>query len=319
MKLLFLGTINGKFDEGMRNVATHIGECLEKEHTVRYVQLKDVFGLIKYLMWCDHVLVCARADKKRYLTLRLITTVKKASIILVQKPTEEYLSRCKKHPIQCNYLTISIEDALCIPHLKNEKIKKIDVGIDSEKFSPVNAETQKLIKQELGLDPSKPVIIHVGHCSSGRKVEKLCLLDPTKYQRLVITSGMFEDSSVRRELENNGVKLLSGYIPNIEKYYQAADVYFFPTDSGDYVISIPLSVMEALSAGTPVVGFDKLSGLKEIEVTNPKALQLISGDDEIGRATEEAVKLKTTTTYLKCPRTWLSVANEVSKKLEGFS
>lgn len=317
MKILFISTINGKLDEGMRNVATHIAKGLEVHNIVRRIQLKDFKKLLKNLFWCEQVLICARADKKMYMLLRFITIFKHCSAIIVQRPTSDYLDLIKRYPLRILYFTISNYDTDCIPHLTADQVVKINVGIDADKFRGVDCEQQKIIKKELGIQIEKPLIIHVGHCSSGRKVERICRLNPEKYERIVITSGMFEDGTVRALLDSNNVKVLSGYLPDIEKYYQAADAYIFPTDSGDYVISIPLSVMEALSSGTAVVAFDKLSGLKEIEVTVPSALQLITDEDGIESAIEAAIHLKTSESYLKHPYSWDEIAGIVSSRLES--
>lgn len=317
MKILFISTVNGKLDEGMRNVATHIGKGLEKRHSVRYIQLRDFWGLLKNLFWCDQVLICARADKKMYLLLRLITHFRKTSAILVQRPTEEYLNLTEKHPLKIQYFTISSKDAACIPHVKDDQIVKIAVGIDNVKFSPVDKDQQAAIKKKLGICPDKPLILHVGHCSTGRKVERICEFDPKKYERLVITSGMFEDNAVRNELNSHNVKVISGYLPDIEQYYQAADAYFFPTESGDYVISIPLSVMEALSAGTAVVAYSGLAGLTEIDVTDGAALQMVMDDSALESAAIKAIAKKSNRSYLKHSYRWPEIAERISIRMES--
>ena len=71
-------------------------------------------------------------------------------------------------------------------------------------------------------------------------------------QRMVVASGMFEDENVIRILNEARVKIHKGYLENVEEVYQMADAYLFPTRSAEFVISIPLSVMEALSCGVPV-------------------------------------------------------------------
>ena len=70
-------------------------------------------------------------------------------------------------------------------------------------------------------------------------------------QRMVVASGMFEDENVVRILNEAKVKIHKGYLENVEEVYQMADAYLFPTRSAEFVISIPLSVMEALSCGVP--------------------------------------------------------------------
>lgn len=264
MRILLIGTVNGKLDEGMRNVATHISKELSAKNTVTCVQLKDFAGIINNLFRSDYVLVCARADKKLYALSAILCRLKPTGIILVQPADATYKKLCQRAGLPVTYYTIAKEDALSIPMVDLKRVVKIPVGINHQKFSPVDTMEQAELKRELGLSESKPVVLHVGHCSNGRRIEKFTQLLEADYERVVITSGMFVDPAIEKKLKDSGVKILSGYIPNIEKYYQAADVYFFPTIDTNYVISIPLSVMEALSCGTPVVAYEALSGLKEI-------------------------------------------------------
>ena len=77
-------------------------------------------------------------------------------------------------------------------------------------------------------------------------------------------SGMFEDENVVHALDEANVKIHKGYLENVEEVYQMADAYLFPTRSTEFVISIPLSVMEALSCGVPVIGYKSFENLNEI-------------------------------------------------------
>lgn len=298
MKILLIGTVNGKLDEGMRNIATHLCGELSETHDVISVQLKDFAGIINNLFQCDYVLICARADKKLYALSSLLCKIKPVGIVLVQPVSSAYRKLCSFRSLPVKYFTLSLDDVMQIPNVKEDQIKQIPVGIDSEKFCPINENDRRKQKQELGLDVNKPVILHVGHCSKGRRIEKLALLPKSDYERIVITSGMFVDKDIEQNLIENGVKIISGYIPSIEKYYQAADVYLFPTIDTNYVISIPLSVMEALSCGTPVVAYRELLGLMEIKTTQENAILLIDESDSLNTAIREQLSMKSEKTYL---------------------
>ena len=58
-------------------------------------------------------------------------------------------------------------------------------------------------------DPSKPLVIHVGHCSKGRGLEDFAKIHTA--QRMVVASGMFEDENVVRVLNDAKVKIHKGY------------------------------------------------------------------------------------------------------------
>lgn len=314
MNILFLSTVNGKLDEGMRNVATHIGKSLQRENHVFYVQLKDLTGILKNLPRANSILICARADKKLYYLVRLLSLFRPTSIILVQKPFQSFIDLNNKHPLNCKFFTISLDD---IQAIKSEKKFKIDVGIDFQRFKPCTDITNFELKRKLGFDTNKCLVLHVGHCSTGRRVEMLCEFPSSKFERVLISSGMFEDSAIHKALEEAGVHIISGYIPNIEEYYQAADVYFFPTCSGDYVISVPLSVMEALACGTPVVAYDKLNGLKEIHVRKPQSVRFIRDNESVSDAALNVMRYKSEETLLDNPASWDSIADFVGKELNN--
>lgn len=314
MKILLIGTVNGKLDEGMRNVATHIGRELAETHSIISIHLKDFSGIIKNMFQCDYVLICARADKKLYALSALLCRFKPVGVVLVQPADSTYKKLNGFLSLPVTYFTISLSDAMRIPKVKKDQVKRIPVGIDSEKFRPLSEADRRRQKQELGLDVDKPVILHVGHCSRGRRIERLTQLQKSSYERIVITSGMFVDEDVKQKLIDSGVRIKSGYIPNIEKYYQIADVYLFPTIDTNYVISIPLSVMEALSCGTPVVAYRELDGLSEIETTHKNAILLISESDSLDAAVRGQLVMKSNKSYL-IAASWKDSAEVVERSI----
>ena len=61
-------------------------EFLEELIRVALPRIRDFKGIVKNLFWSNTILVCARADKKLYYLIRLISMFRPTSIILVQKP-----------------------------------------------------------------------------------------------------------------------------------------------------------------------------------------------------------------------------------------
>ena len=79
-----------------------------------------------------------------------------------------------------------------------------------------------------------------------------------------------------------------------------ADVYLFPTRSTEFVISIPLSVMEALASGTPVIGYRSFANLTEIKC-DPQGIAFIDDCSDIPRILADVAKMKQNRSYLqKC-------------------
>ena len=128
--------------------------------------------------------------------------------------------------------------------------------------------------------------------------------------RMVVASGMFENAETIKTLEDAGVKIHKGYLEHVEEIYQMADVYLFPTRSAEFVISVPLSVMEALSCGVPVIGYKDFENLAAIPAEDG-AITLIEGKDALNAAVVNMAGKKQNRSYLAAPKTWEQVADEV--------
>lgn len=309
MNLHIISTINGQENEGMRNVATHLSREFEKEHTVFYSELKDIFSIIKNGRKSDVTLVFARLVKPVYYMLRIIKPfVKKLCVVCVQPVSDEFSALNKKHRVVDYCLTICKEDVSSA--FDEDIISTFDVGINTEKFKCADGDYKKL-REELSLPVDKTVVLHVGHCSKGRFLDEMLTLDKEKYHCVIIASGMFDDENTIKALKNGGVDLRFGFVKNIEDFYKCADVYFFPTKSSEFVISVPLSCMEALSTGTPVVCYNSFEKMSLIKAKCDDAFVKIDSVEELSTAIDNAKNYKSTSSYLKNPKSWKQVSDDV--------
>lgn len=140
----------------------------------------------------------------------------------------------------------------------SKRVTYLKTGVDTEKFTPAPSERADELKRKYGFDPSKKLILHVGHLNRGRNVQQLCKLT-ANYQVLLVCSTLTKDEQdlqLKNELASNGVKLIDTYIPDIEQIYQMADVYFFPVVDKGRCIDVPLSCMEAAACNKPIVTTD---------------------------------------------------------------
>lgn len=313
MKLHIIGTVNGMTNEGMRNVATHLARGFEKHHPVRYSTLKNVGAIYKNSLWADVTVVFARANTQLYWLMRVVQRLcKNVWLVSVQRPMDGFLRRNDKHPLRCDWLYLSESDIQPVRLYPGKSAHFFRPGINLKKFTPVDAETQTQLKRKYGFDPARPVAIHVGHCSAGRGLEAFCDLDKDKYQRLAVVSGMFEDEQTVSRLEADGVTILRGYLEYIQEIYQMADLYLFPTRSNEYVISVPLSVMEALACGTPAVGFRDFPRLQEL-AQQPEDMVLVRSPQELTAAADSLMSRKRPECLLRDPHSWDAVAEQILK------
>lgn len=309
MIIHIIGTVTGQVNEGMRNIATHLAKEFENDNKVLYSGLKQIPQILINSRKSDVTFIFARANKMVYELSKIVSMLcQNTWIVLVQKPDEDFINKNNKKTLKCNYLSITQNDVKDVKILKDYKKKIFNVGIKANKFSPVSNKKQEELKVKYGFDPQKLLVVHVGHCSKGRGLEDF--LQITTAQRMVVASGMFEDQQVVELLKKAGVKLYTGYLENVEEIYQMADVYLFPTKSTEFVISIPLSVMEALSTGVPVIGYKSFKNLKEIS-SKEGAVVLVDKADDIDEVLPMIAKMKSDVSLLSNTDSWKVVASKV--------
>jgi len=77
---------------------------------------------------------------------------------------------------------------------------------------------------------------------------------------MIVSPRLPAERGVARELKSMGVTLTIGRLDDIRTAYWAADCYVFPVVDPHSAVGVPLSVLEALACGVPVVStrFDGL-------------------------------------------------------------
>ena len=313
MNIHVIGTVNGEVNEGMRNIATHISHAFESEHTVIYSGLRQLPKIVFDSKKADVTIIFAWADKRIYELVRAVSAIcDNVWVVLVQKPDEEFLTLTREKPLGCSYLYIFDDDVKGLTVAEGKTLKRFAEGINTEKFVPPAGVDTKALKEKYGFDTEKPLVLHVGHCSGGRGLEDF--LQIRGAQRLIIASGMFEDEELVKSLEDDGVTIMSGYLENVEEIFQMADAYLFPTRSTENVISIPLSVMEALACGVPVIGYRTFGNLNSIGCTDG-AVTFIDSPEEIDGVLPEVVAKKSEVSMLRNTGSWNDTAGEILRTI----
>ena len=136
-------------------------------------------------------------------------------------------------------------------------------GVDVNRFRPATIEERRAARQAFNLDDELPVLLHVGHLRKNRNLRVLAQLPGQGFNVTMIVSPRLEaDPNVREFLLRAGVRLVTGAIADIRTAYWAADCYVFPAIEAHSAVGVPLSVIEALACGTPVVS-TRFDGLGE--------------------------------------------------------
>lgn len=311
MKIHIIGTVNGQENEGMRNIATHLGRSFTKAHTVEYSSLKDIMGIIRRSRTSDVTFLFSRAVGKAYAVARVAERFsKRLCVALVQPPHKEFVRHCRRRPLRCDYLTLWDEDAANLPLTADSRVLPLPIGIDSAKFSPVDSRRAAQLKEQYHLGDKK-MILHVGHLSAGRGLQDFLHLDSSRYTMVVVASGLFEDPDTERKLEEHGVRIIKGFLPHVNELYQMADAYLFPTRSSEYVIRAPLSVMEALACGTPAVAYRQFHMPEQMGIMQGGGLLLVDDATAIAKRIEQAVDKKSNRSYLPDVPIWEEAATNL--------
>jgi glycosyltransferase involved in cell wall biosynthesis len=125
--------------------------------------------------------------------------------------------------------------------------------VDSTRFRPSGCPRPK-IREQLGLPSDKPMMLHIGHLRRSRGLEPLAELAAQGLVSVVVVASTSTEveADVQAHLRETGVIVRREFVCDIERWYQAADVYVFPVSDLQGSVEIPLTVLEAMACGVPV-------------------------------------------------------------------
>ena len=188
-------------------------------------------------------------------------------------------------------------------------------GVDSKRFIPLSTKKKLELKSDLGFPPNKKIVLHVGHLKENRNILQLLPLQTRNdIQVVVIGSTTTKQSeSIKNQLHQAGCIVINNYQPAIERFYQAADCYVFPTVDVQACIQLPLSVLEAMATNLPVVT-TRFGGLPDIFPSGEGLFySSLESNDELVSVVLSAISSTVDTRTLVLAFDWLAVTTQLTK------
>ncbi|MCB8976641.1 MAG: glycosyltransferase family 4 protein [Ardenticatenaceae bacterium] len=166
---------------------------------------------------------------------------------------------------------IIVQSSVMAQTLRNEgvngRIEIIPNGVDTVRFAPTsNTAAREIIRQSLNIEPMAPIILYVGAIEPRKGSDLLfdawAKLAPEFPQAHLVLAGPRLDQSdpmlahfhhrLEGIIDASGTRdrvHFVGRVGNVERYFQAADLFVFPSRRE----GLPNVIMEAMATGLPVV------------------------------------------------------------------
>lgn len=178
-------------------------------------------------------------------------------------------------------LTINEEDYVCAKKFHAKRLGHINgVGIDLSKFAKVLPVIEKTnIKHSLGIDDQAIVMVSVGELNANKNqqcaIQALAQIEDRRIHYLLCGRGPAEDGlkQLAKELGVADRVHFLGFRDDIPLILSIADIFVFPSKRE----GLPVSVIEAMAAGLPVVCSD-VRGNRELIRSNENGFICICDD-----------------------------------------
>lgn len=233
----------------------------------------------------------------------------------------------RRHPGRLRVLLgATAPDVVFVPsnasllHLRDLSLcgELLPVGVDLEQFRPAQPGEKEALRRAHGVPAGATVYLHVGHLSPKRNVGALARLasEPNAHVIVIGSTSTPEDLSLRLSLEKAGVRVIREYVP-VEQFYRLADCYVFPVIDTEGCVEIPLSVLEALASGLPVVA-RPFGGLRDV-LAPGEDLRYFDTEEEMVASARSLVAQPPRATRDMSEFAWRSVADRLVARLMAGS
>lgn len=262
MKICLVSNYSPPLDEGMKNVAYHLGAELAKRHEVLHLSLDGLFSRVFWQQvkgFQPHVIHYVPGPSIMSLIITKALKVYCHGARTVMSATQPRIPGLLKI-----FLPVLKPDLVLTQSARTEEVlanagyrtQFLPNGVDIERFAPVSADAKEKLREKYRLNKDKFIILHVGSIRRRRNMSLLTEIqwENKDYQVLVVgsTTTLLE-RSIYEDLVTSGCIVWRTYFERIEEIYALSDCYIFPASARLSGIDLPLSVMEAMSCNLPVI------------------------------------------------------------------
>ncbi len=305
------------WDEGIKKFAYSIGSALAPDHPIRLINV-DRGGNAARNATRTHATgtpeFCDVASTRTFMTPALrhaVASFEPDAIVYVPSPSStagsfvrsfvlrRHAPRAKigmvaliprRHGLWMRtFLQGAAPDTLFVPsyasllHARDLSLSAelLPMGVDTTLFHEARDDERRELRDKYQIPKDGFVFLHVGHLSEKRNLRSLttlCAL-PNAHVVVIGSTSTPKDAALRAALESAGVRVIREFV-RVDEFYRIADAYVFPTIDSEGCVEIPLSVLEALASGVPVIA-RSFGGLRDV---------LAPGDDVRYFDTEEELR-----------------------------
>lgn len=268
--LLVFSKKNSKDDEGMQKIAISIHSVLSKSAEINS-RLISINKLLFSAKRAEIIHFIGGPSLKTFI-LSFLCKKLNSNVKTILTFTNPIFNK-----FQLNFIKFFKPDICLISSSKWKKVlyeNKINYkffnvsGVNQLKFKKINNLKKKKLKIKYKLPLKKKIILHVGHLKKKRNIEIFKFLNDDDFQVVIVGSTITkQDHLLIKELKRKRIIVIDKYLKNIFEIYQISDLYIFPVLDQENAIQIPLSVLEALSCGLPVLSTN-FGGLPDIIPSN---------------------------------------------------
>jgi len=270
-------------------------------YTAPTINIKGIRGLIFFLSSTFKLMSLVRNKKidlvhahyimppgliavtcKAFLGVKTAITIHGSDIFIL--PRNPLLKRLVKYVLNKSDYVFAVSDSIKDEVLKldvtgiENKLKVTYNAVDVQKFTP---DHESNFKEEIGIDPLKPLILFVGNLVWQKGVEYLIRAKEfinEDVEIVIVGDGpLLNEFKGIVEFENiEGIKFTCART-DIDKIMPAADIFVLPSLSEGH----PIVILEAMASGKPVIS-TKVGGIPEI--INDQVGILVNPEDSVGLA-----------------------------------